>query len=65
MQVGPQSRSCVIKGDGGGINRRNRYQIRLDKTEDRGTEWSRTVEDLYTSDSCDSTEVGKVLRDSN
>lgn len=65
MQVGSQSRSCVIKGDGGGINRGNICQIRLDNTEDQGPEWSRTVEDLYTSDRCDSTEVGKFLRDSN
>lgn len=64
IQVGPPPHSHVIKEDGG-VYRRNRYHIQLDKSEDWGPEWLRTVKDLYTSDFYDSTEVDEVLRDSN
>lgn len=41
------------------------YHIRRDKSEYRETEWWRSLEDLYTSDNCDSAEVDKVLRECN
>lgn len=62
---GPQSRSYVIKGEDEGVYRRNRYHILQDKTKDRGPQWSGTIEVLYTGESWDSTEVDKVLIDSN
>ncbi|GFT92556.1 hypothetical protein NPIL_526441 [Nephila pilipes] len=50
IQVGPQPRSYIIKGEDGGVFRRNRFQIRQDYTEDNNPCCSRTVEDLYNSD---------------
>lgn len=41
------------------------YHIRGDKSKYRETEWWKSVEDLYTSYNCDSTEVDKVLRERN
>ncbi|GFU21599.1 transposon Tf2-12 polyprotein, partial [Nephila pilipes] len=57
IQVGPQPRSYIIKGEDGGVFRRNRFHIRQDYTEDDNPCWSRTVEDLYNSDA---TEISRI-----
>ncbi|GFU17374.1 integrase catalytic domain-containing protein [Nephila pilipes] len=57
IQVGPQPRSYIIKGEDGGVFRRNRFHIRQDYTEDDNPCWSRTVEDLYSSDA---TEISRI-----
>ncbi|GFQ93483.1 integrase catalytic domain-containing protein [Trichonephila clavata] len=61
IQVGPQPRSYTIKGEDGGVFRRNRFHIRQDYTEDDNPRWSRTVEDLYNSDA---TEISRIPNDS-
>ncbi|GFS44973.1 integrase catalytic domain-containing protein [Trichonephila inaurata madagascariensis] len=61
IQVGPQPRSCIIKGEDGGVFRRNRFHIRQDYTENDNPWWSRTVEDLC---NIDSTEISRIPNDS-
>ncbi|GFW63933.1 hypothetical protein TNCV_706391 [Trichonephila clavipes] len=61
IQVGPQPRSYIIKGEDGGVFRRNRFHIRQDNTENDNKRWSRTVEDLYNSDA---TEISRIPNDS-
>ncbi|GFR05541.1 integrase catalytic domain-containing protein [Trichonephila clavata] len=61
IQVGPQPRSYIIKGEDGGVFRRNRFHIRQDYTEDDNPRWSRTVEDLYNSDA---TEISRIPNNS-
>ncbi|GFW68615.1 integrase catalytic domain-containing protein [Trichonephila clavipes] len=60
IQVGPQPRSYVIKGEDGGVFRRNRFHIRQDNTENDNPRWSRTVENLYNSDA---TEISRIPND--
>ncbi|GFR02205.1 integrase catalytic domain-containing protein [Trichonephila clavata] len=60
IQVGPQPRSYIIKGEGGDVFRRNRFPIRQDYTEDDNPCWSRTV-DLYNSDA---TEIPRIPNNS-
>ncbi|GFQ87520.1 integrase catalytic domain-containing protein [Trichonephila clavata] len=60
-QVGPQPRSYIIKGEDGGVFRRNRFHIQQDYTEDDNPCWSRTVEDLYNSDA---TEISRTPNNS-
>lgn len=50
----------AIKGDDGGVYRRNRCHIGTEKSKT----W-KTVENLYSSDCCNATEIDKVLEDSN
>ncbi|GFR07257.1 integrase catalytic domain-containing protein [Trichonephila clavata] len=61
IQVGPQPRSYIIKGEDGGVFRRNRFHIRQDYTEDDNPLWSRTVEDLYKRDA---TKISRIPNDS-
>ncbi|GFY60702.1 integrase catalytic domain-containing protein [Trichonephila inaurata madagascariensis] len=61
IQVGPQPHSYIIKGEDGGVFRRNRFHIRQDNTENDNPRWSRTVEDLYNRDA---TEISRVPNDS-
>ncbi|GFY79394.1 alanine--glyoxylate aminotransferase 2, mitochondrial [Trichonephila inaurata madagascariensis] len=61
IQVGPQPLSYIIKGEDGGVFRRNRFHIRQDNTENDNPRWSRTVEDLYDSDA---TEISRIPNDS-
>ncbi|GFY51314.1 integrase catalytic domain-containing protein [Trichonephila inaurata madagascariensis] len=61
IQVGPQPRSCIIKGEDGGVFRRNRFHIRQDYTENDNPWWSRIVEDLC---NIDSTEICRIPNDS-
>ncbi|GFY68989.1 hypothetical protein TNIN_422391 [Trichonephila inaurata madagascariensis] len=61
IQVGPQPRSYIIKGEDGGVFRRNRFPIQQDNTENDNPRWSRTVEDLYNSDA---TEISTIPNDS-
>ncbi|GFU03655.1 integrase catalytic domain-containing protein [Nephila pilipes] len=61
IQVGPQPISYIIKGEDGGVFRRNRFHIRQDYTENDNPRWSRTVEDLYNSDA---TEISRIPNDS-
>ncbi|GFU06836.1 hypothetical protein NPIL_425561 [Nephila pilipes] len=61
IQVGPQPRSYIIKGENGGVFRRNRFHIQQDYTENDNPRWSRTVEDLYNSDA---TEISRIPNDS-
>ncbi|GFS56108.1 integrase catalytic domain-containing protein [Trichonephila inaurata madagascariensis] len=61
IQVGPQPRSYIIKGEDEGVFRRNRFHIRQDNTEKDNPCWSRTVEDLYNSDA---TEISRIPNDS-
>ncbi|GFX59108.1 uncharacterized protein K02A2.6 [Trichonephila clavipes] len=60
IQVGPQPRSYIIKGEDGGVFRRNRFHIRQNNTENDNPRWSRTVEDLYNSDA---TEIYRIPND--
>ncbi|GFR03747.1 retrovirus-related Pol polyprotein from transposon 17.6 [Trichonephila clavata] len=61
IQVGPQPRSYIIKGEDEGVFRRNRFHIRQDYTEDDNPCWSRTVEDVYNSDA---TEISRIPNNS-
>ncbi|GFX43723.1 uncharacterized protein K02A2.6 [Trichonephila clavipes] len=61
IQVGPQPLSYKIKGEDGGVFRRNEFHIRQDNTENDNPLWSRTVEDLYNSDV---TEISRIPNDS-
>ncbi|GFR21914.1 hypothetical protein TNCT_689871 [Trichonephila clavata] len=61
VQVGPQPHSYIIKGEDGGVVRRNRFHIQQDYTEDDNPSSSRTVEDLYNSDI---TEISRIPNDS-
>ncbi|GFY69466.1 integrase catalytic domain-containing protein [Trichonephila inaurata madagascariensis] len=61
IQVSPQPRSYIIKGEDGGVFKRNRFHIRHDNTENDNPRWSRTVEDLYNSDA---TEISRIPNDS-
>ncbi|GFQ80959.1 retrovirus-related Pol polyprotein from transposon 17.6 [Trichonephila clavata] len=61
IQVGPQPRSYIIKGEDGGVFRRNRFHIGQDYTEDDNPCWSRTVEDLYNSNA---TEISRIPNNS-
>lgn len=65
IQVASQLYSYEIKGEDGGGCERNTYHISADKSEHRGPQWSRTVEDIYSGDKSDPTEVDNVPRDSN
>ncbi|GFS43742.1 integrase catalytic domain-containing protein, partial [Trichonephila inaurata madagascariensis] len=60
-QVDPQLHSYIIKGEDGGVFRRNRFHIRQDNTENDNPRWTRTVEDLYNSDA---TEISRIPNDS-
>ncbi|GFU76596.1 integrase catalytic domain-containing protein [Trichonephila clavipes] len=59
-QVSPQPRSYIIKGEDGGVFRRNRFHIQQDNTENDNPRWSRTV-DLYNSDA---TEISRIPNNS-
>ncbi|GFQ98086.1 hypothetical protein TNCT_603761 [Trichonephila clavata] len=61
IQVGPQPRSYIIKGEDRGVVRRNRFHIRQDYTENDNPHWSRIVEDLYNSDAI---KISKIPNDS-
>ncbi|GFY73824.1 integrase catalytic domain-containing protein [Trichonephila inaurata madagascariensis] len=61
IQVGPQPYSYIIKGEDGGVFRRNRFHIQQDYIENDNPRWSRTIQDLYNSDS---TEISRIPNDS-
>ncbi|GFQ73291.1 hypothetical protein TNCT_54961 [Trichonephila clavata] len=61
IQVGPQPRSYIIRGENRGVVRRKRFPIRQDYTENDNPRWLRTVEDLYNSDA---TEISRIPNDS-
>ncbi|GFU24994.1 integrase catalytic domain-containing protein, partial [Nephila pilipes] len=63
IQVGPQSLSYIIKGEDGGVFRRNRFHIQQDYTDNDNPYWSRTV-DLYNSDAIEISRIPNNSADS-
>ncbi|GFQ93487.1 integrase catalytic domain-containing protein [Trichonephila clavata] len=64
IHVGPQPHLYIVKGEDGGVFRRNKFPVRRDYTENDNPRWSRTVEYLYNSDATEISRIPNLSADS-